>query len=393
MEHSGYNGLVVDSPRSHDTERTSLDNSDHLIQEDSNSFTEDNDQAETSAATTNGASDKEQVATDASFEEAMEIMKSRSTPEMPEDLDGGIIFEHTYLVESKELNNLLFRPDSQFSKDLRELQGTMDYEEQPWTWKSMDPPSLTRTCHYTKGASKFMKDVKTSEEQTYLKADGENFVIMTRVRTPEVPFGNCFAVVLLYKIIRSTGLSGGEESTHLTISYSVEFLQSTMMRSMIEGSVRDGLKENFEGFSQVLSRHVKLADSVGMDKEQLLAPLQAEHQSDIRLAYKYFCNFTAISTVLFALYVLVHIFMSKPGPLMGLEFNGLDLPDSFGELITAGILVLQLERLLNMMSRFVEARVQRGMLFSSIVLFFSRILYMLQLCDVMNDICHLLDRK
>ncbi|KAJ1271520.1 hypothetical protein BS78_06G133700 [Paspalum vaginatum] len=360
MDHSGSNGGVVDSPRSRDTERTSLDNSDHCIQEDSNSITEDDDLAESSAVTANSASDTEQMAPDASFEEAMEIMKSRSAPEMPEDLDSGIIFEHTYLVESKELNHLLFRPDSQFFKGLRELQGTMDYEEQPWTWKSMDPPSLTRTCHYTKGPSKFMKAVKTSEEQTYLKADGKNFVVMTRVRTPEVPFGNCFAVVLLYKIIHSTGLSGGEESTHLTVSYNVEFLQSTMMRSMIEGSVRDGLKENFEGFGEVLSRHVKLADSVGMDKEQLLAPLQAEHRSDIRLAYKYFCNFTAISTLIFALYVLVHIFLSKPGPLTGLEFNGLDLPDSFGELITAGILVLQLERLLNMVSHFVEARVQRG---------------------------------
>lgn len=379
MEHSSSNGEVVDSPRSHDTERTSLDNSDHFIHEDSNSITEVDDLAETSTATANGASDTEHMAPDASFEEAMEIMKSRSTPEMPEDLDGGIIFEHTYLVESKELNHLLFRPDSQFLKGLRELQGTMDYEEQPWTWKSMDPPSLTRTCHYTKGASKFMKAVKTSEEQTYLKADGKNFVIMTRVRTPEVPFGNCFAVVLLYKIIHCTGLSGGEESAHLTVSYNVEFLQSTMMRSMIEGSVRDGLKENFEGFAEVLSRHVKMADSVGMDKEQLLAPLQVEHQSDIRLAYKYFFNFTAISTVLFALYVLVHIFLSKPGPIMGLEFNGLDLPDSFGELITAGILVLQLQRLLNMVSHFVLARLQRGMLFSSIVVLFSHILILYML--------------
>ncbi|CAN6228529.1 unnamed protein product [Urochloa humidicola] len=360
MEHSGYNHAVVDSPRSRDTERASLDNSDRSIQADSNSITEDDDLAEAIAVTTNGASDTEQMAPDASFEEVMEIMKSRSTPDMPEDLDGGIIFEHSYLVESKELNHLLFRPDSQFFKDLRELQGTMDYEEQPWTWKNKDPPSLTRTCQYTKGASKFMKAVKTSEEQTYLKADGKNFVVMARVRTPEVPFGNCFAVVLLYKIIHSTGLSGGEETTHLSVSYNVEFLQSTMMKSMIEGSVRDGLKENFEGFAEVLSRHVKLADSVGMDKEQLLAPLQAEHQSAIRLAYKYFCNFTAISTVLFALYVLVHILLAKPGPLMGLEFNGLDLPDSFGELITAGILVLQLERVLNMISHFVQARVQRG---------------------------------
>ncbi|KAK3144478.1 hypothetical protein QOZ80_4AG0313590 [Eleusine coracana subsp. coracana] len=359
MEHSGYDGGMVDSPRSRASEQTCLDNSDRSIQTDSNSITEDDDLAQISPAVANVANDTQAMAPDG-FEEAMEFMKSKSTPDMPEDLDSGIIFEHSYLVESKDLNHLLFGPDSQFSKDLRELQGTTDYEEQPWTWKSKDPPSLTRTCQYTKGSSKLMKAVKTTEEQTYLKADGKNFVVMTRVRTPEVPFGNCFAVVLLYKIIHCTGLSSDEESAHLTVSYNVEFLQSTMMRSMIEGSVRDGLKENFESFGEILSRHVKLADSVAMDKEQLLAPLQAEHQSDIRLAYKYFCNFTAISAVLIALYVFAHIFLSKPGPLMGLEFNGLDLPDTLGELITSGVLVLLLERLLNMISHFVQARVQRG---------------------------------
>ncbi|XP_062225922.1 C2 and GRAM domain-containing protein At5g50170 [Phragmites australis] len=360
VEHPGSNGAVVDSPGSRDTDRTSLDNSDSSVQADSNSITEDDDLVVTSPATANGASDAEPMAPDASFEEAMEVVKSRSRPDMPEDLDGSIIFEHTYLVESKDLNHLLFGPDSQFFKDLREVQGTMDYEEQPWTWKSKDPTRLTRTCQYTKAATRFMKAVKTSEEQTYLKADDKNFVVMTRVRTPEVPFGNCFAVVLLYKIIHSTGLSSGEESTHLTISYNVEFIQSTMMRSMIEGGVRDGLKENFESFGEILSRHMKLADSVGMDKEQLLAPLQAEHRSDIRLAYKYFCNFTAISTVLIALYVFVHILLSRPGPLMGLEFNGVDLPDTFGELITSVVVVLLIERLLNMVSHFVQARVHRG---------------------------------
>jgi hypothetical protein len=101
VEHSGCNGAVVDSPRSRDTARTSLDNSDRSIQADSNSITEDGELAEAIAATTNGVSDTEQMAPDGSFEESMEAMKSRSTPDMPEDLDGGIIFEHTYLVESK----------------------------------------------------------------------------------------------------------------------------------------------------------------------------------------------------------------------------------------------------------------------------------------------------
>ncbi|KAF7002130.1 hypothetical protein CFC21_017652 [Triticum aestivum] len=364
-EHSGANGVVLDSARSSAVEQTSVDNSDRSIQADSDTVSEDDGLIEPGAAAAAAKSahdsDAEPSVSDASFEEAMETMKAASsTPDMPDDLGSGVMFDHTYLVEAKDLNSLLFGPDSQFSKDLRELQGTTDYDEQPWTWKSQDPPSLTRTCRYTKGATKLMKDVKTIEEQTYLKADGKNFAIMTRVRTPEVPFGNCFEVVLLYKITHSPELSPGEESSRLTVSYNVEFLQSTLMKSMIEGSVRDGLKENFESFAEILSRHVKLADAAGMDKEQLLAPLQTDRQSHIRLAYKYFCNFTVVSTVIMAVYVLVHILLSRPGPLMGLEFSGLDLPDTFGELITSGILVLQMERLLNMVYHFVQARIQRG---------------------------------
>ncbi|KAM3368057.1 hypothetical protein ACQJBY_016548 [Aegilops geniculata] len=364
-EHSGANGVVLDSARSSAVENTSVDNSDRSIQADSDTVSVDDGLIEPGAAAAAAKSahdsDAEPSVSDASFEEAMETMKAASsTADMPDDLGSGIIFDHSYLVEAKDLNSLLFGPDSQFSKDLRELQGTTDYDEQPWTWKSQDPPNLTRTCQYTKGASKLMKDVKTIEEQTYLKADGKNFAIMTRVRTPEVPFGNCFEVVLLYKITHSPELSPGEESSRLTVSYNVEFLQSTLMKSMIEGSVRDGLKENFESFAEILSRHVRLADAAGMDKEQLLAPLQTDRQSHIRLAYKYFCNFTVISTVIMAVFVLVHILLSRPGPLMGLEFNGLDLPDTFGELITSGILVLQMERLLNMVYHFVQARIQRG---------------------------------
>ncbi|KAI7984802.1 C2 and GRAM domain-containing protein [Camellia lanceoleosa] len=49
-----------------------------------------------------------------------------------------------------------------------------------------------------------------------------------------------------------------------------------------------------------------------------------------------------------------------PRELQGLEFNGLDLPDSFGELITSGIVGILLERVYNMISHFVQARFKRG---------------------------------
>lgn len=301
--------------------------------------------------------------TDATFEEAMEIMQLRDEGEMPENLQGGILLEQTYIIEPKDLNSFLFGPNSKFMKDLAELQGTTDYQESPWTWKCTDPPCLTRTVSYTKAATKLVKSVKATEEQTYVKADGKRFAVMVRVSTPEVPFGNCFEVVLLYKIMPGPELLSGEESSHFVISFSVDFLQSTVMKSMIEGSARQGLKENFESFADALSQHIKPATSseLEFDKDKLLAPLQLDHQSDLELAIKYFCNFTVVSTIIMVLYVLLHILLSQPATMKGLEFDGLDLPDTFGELITSAIIVLQVERVLDMISHFVQARMRRGM--------------------------------
>ncbi|OAY68676.1 C2 and GRAM domain-containing protein, partial [Ananas comosus] len=300
--------------------------------------------------------------TDATFEEAMEIMQLRDESEMPENLQGGILLEQTYTIEPKDLNSFLFGPNSKFMKDLAELQGTTDYQETPWTWKCMDPPCLTSAVSYTKAATKLVKAVKATEEQTYIKADGKRFAVMVRVSTPEVPFGNSFEVVLLYKIMPGPELLSGEESSHFVISFSIDFLQSTVMKSMIEGSARQGLKENFESFADTLSQHIKPATSseLEFDKDKLLAPLQLDHQSDLELAIKYFCNFTVVSTIVMVLYVLLHILLSQPATMKGLEFDGLDLPDTFGELITSAIIVLQVECVLDMISHFVQARMRRG---------------------------------
>lgn len=96
------------------------------------------------------------------------------------------------------------------------------------------------------------------------------------------------------------------------------------------------------------------------DKDHILANMQAGHQSDWELAKAYFWNMTVVSTIFIVLYIMVHILLCEPSKLQGLEFNGLDLPDSMGELITGGILVLQLERIYSMVHHFVKARLQQG---------------------------------
>ncbi|XP_062169870.1 C2 and GRAM domain-containing protein At5g50170 [Alnus glutinosa] len=298
-----------------------------------------------------------------SFEEAIEMMQSRDNGQdkIPEDLQGGILLDQMYIIPLYDLNSFLFAPNSQFRKDLAELQGTTDVQEGPWLWKSEDTSCLTRVVSYTKAATKLVKAVKATEEQTYIRADGREFAVMVSVSTPEVPYGSTFKVELLYKIMPGAELSSGEESSHLVVSWGINFLQSTMMRGMIEGGVRQGLKESFDQFTNLLAQNFKTVDTMYLsDKDNVLATLQTEHQSDWQLATEYFWNLTVVSTILMVFYVLVHILLSEPSKLQGLEFNGLDLPDSVGELITCGILVIQLERVYYMISHFVQARLQRG---------------------------------
>ncbi|XP_057514928.1 C2 and GRAM domain-containing protein At5g50170-like isoform X2 [Actinidia eriantha] len=297
-----------------------------------------------------------------SFEKAMEKMESMSSEiKMPNNLQGGILLDQTYVIPSKDLNIFLFAPNSQFRTDLVDLQGSTNVQEGPWMWKSEDTPCLMRVVTYTKAATKLVKAVKATEEQTYTKADGREFAVHVNVSTPDVPYGNTFKIEILYRIMPGPQLSSGEESSHLVVSWGISFFQNTMMRGMIEGGARQGLKESFDQFASLLARNVKIVDSINLlDKNQMLATLQTEQQSDWELATEYFWNFTVVLAAFVTLYIFVHILLCRPGELQGLEFAGIDLPDSFGELIACGILVILLERVCYMVSHFVQARFQKG---------------------------------
>ncbi|XP_047316846.1 C2 and GRAM domain-containing protein At5g50170 [Impatiens glandulifera] len=303
---------------------------------------------------------EEQTSSCCDFEEAIEKMQSNSCNEveMPDDLQGGILLDQIYIISAKDLNNILFAPNSSFRKDLAELQGTTDLHDGPWTWKSGSKPCLSRVVSYTNPASKLVKAVKATEEQTYLYADTSKFAVHVDVYTPDVPYGNTFKLEILYKITSEP--HGDESLSRLVISWGINFIHHTMMKGMIEGGARQGLKESFDQFAKFLAQNVKQGDSMDtLNKDDMLETLKTEHKSDWEQVTQYFCNFTVISTCFMLLYVLAHILVGKLWKNEGLEFNGLDLPDNFGELITSGILIIHLERLYNMISHFVQARLQR----------------------------------
>ncbi|KAF9592165.1 hypothetical protein IFM89_012659 [Coptis chinensis] len=296
-----------------------------------------------------------------SFGEFIRTLEMRDQGgEIPSNLPG-VLLDRSYVVAPSDLNSLLFSPDSSFTKSLAELQGTTELQEGPWTFEN-GGDRLKRVVTFVKAATKIVKAVRATEEQTYLKADGNVFAVLVSVSTPDIIYGNTFKVELLYCIAPGPEVPTGEQSSRLVISWRMNFLQTTMMKGMIEGGVRQGLKGNFEQFEDLLSDNVKPVDmkEFGSNKEQVLASLQLEPQSDWKLATQYLLNFTVVSTILVGLYVLIHILLAMPSMIQGLEFDGLDLPDSIGEVVVCGILVLQGERDLGMIIRFMQARNQKG---------------------------------
>lgn len=302
------------------------------------------------------------VSSSMTFDELLKIIESKDQgDEMPVNLAGGVLLDQSYVVAPSELNSLLFAPSSNFLSSLADLQGTTGLEMEPWRLEN-DGMTLKRVVTYIKAATKLIKAVKATEEQTYLKANGKSYAVLSSVSTPDVPFGNCFRTEVLFCIMPGPELPSEDQSSRLVVSWRSNFLQSTMMKGMIENGARQGLKDSYVQFADLLSQNVKPVDMTGSvsSKEQILASMQTEQESDWKLARRFFGNFTVVTSVFVGLYVLTHILLAKPSQIQGLEFVGLDLPDSIGEVVVCGVLVLQGERVLNMIARFLQARKQKG---------------------------------
>ncbi|KAL6839471.1 hypothetical protein ACP4OV_030741 [Aristida adscensionis] len=302
------------------------------------------------------------TSSESSLDELLKIMESKDQgSEMPGNLPGGVLIDESYVTAPVELNSLLFSPNSDFWPAVAELQGTSGFQIEPWKLDSSDS-FLQRTLTYTKAASKLVKAVKATEEQKYLKAAGNSFAVLSVVSTPDVPCGNCFKVEILYCITPGPQLSSEEQTSHLTVSWRVNFVQSTMIKGMIENGAKQGLTEGYSQFSEVLSQRLKVAelDDPNSNKEKILASLHAQKETGWRLIVRFLGNFTFIFSVIISLYVIAHLHISKPDVMHGLEYFGLDLPDSIGEVVVCAVLILQGQTIVRIIRRFLNAWKQRG---------------------------------
>ncbi|KAL1372804.1 C2 and GRAM domain-containing protein At1g03370 isoform X1 [Arachis hypogaea] len=322
----------------------------------------DLDLSETSKAEEGEIKTEDQTTSNETFEECMKKIQSADQgSEVPSNLSGGVLIDQLYNIAPEDLNALLFAPDSSFAKSFADSQGTTELQIGPWKLED-GGERLKRSLSYLKAATKLLKAVKGYEDQTYLKADGKRFAVFACVSTPDVMYGSTFKVEILYVITPGPELQSGEPCSRLEISWRLNFVQSTMMKGMIENGARQGMKESFGNYAAMLSQIVNPVDSkdLGSAKEQDLASIQPEPQSDWKLAVQYFANFTVVSTLLMGLYIIVHIILAESSTIQGLEFFGLDLPDSIGEFVVSAALALQAERVLGLISRFMQARTQMG---------------------------------
>ncbi|KAM3212612.1 hypothetical protein ACQJBY_065584 [Aegilops geniculata] len=299
---------------------------------------------------------------ESNLDDLLKIMESKDQGcEMPAKLANGVLVDESYVIAPAGLNSLLFSPNSDFWPAVAELQGTSGFQIEPWKIDSNDG-CLRRTLSYIKAASKLVKACKATEEQKYLKAAGNSFAVLSIVSTPDVPYGSCFKIEILYCITPGPHLSSEEQTAHLTVSWRINFLQSTMMKGMIESGAKQGMSEGYAQFSEVLSQRFKVAelDDANSNKEKILASLQAHKEPSWRLIVRFLGNFTFIFSVIIGIYVIVHLHLSRPKVMNGLEYFGIDLPDSIGEVVVCAVLILQGQTILKVIKRFLNAWRQRG---------------------------------
>ncbi|PNT66112.1 hypothetical protein BRADI_3g07360v3 [Brachypodium distachyon] len=279
---------------------------------------------------------------------------------MPGNLPGGILVDQSYAIAPTELNTMLFSANSDFWPAVAEVQGLSGLQNDPWKLENSEN-CLKRTLTYTKAASKLVKSVKATEEQTYLKAAGNSFAVLSCVSTPDVPCGNCFKVEILYCIIPGPQLPSKEQTSQLTISWRLNFVQSTMLKGMIENGAKQGLREGYAQFTEVLSQKIKVVelDDANSSKDKILASLQTHDQSNWKLVARFLGSFAFIFSFTVAVYGIAHLRLAKSNN-MGLEYFGIDLPDSIGEVVFCAILILQGQNIFKVGRRFLHAWKQRG---------------------------------
>lgn len=287
-----------------------------------------------------------------------------SQEDLPAPLGGGTVLAGTYAVSAKALNGILFRPGSQFLRDLADLQKTTQLTEGPWRIIG-DQDKPKRVVSYVKAATRLVKSVTATEDQVYSRADEKGFVLNVYTMIPDAPYGKTFRVDLQYCIFAGADTGSGEKTSFLRVSWGIQFLSSTMMKGIIESGTRQGLQDSYKDFEQVLTKHVgpqqRLLDAAVAAQQARANVDVGIPKSDWQLAKEYFCNLRVLMVLSSSIVILLHIYISRPCPKSGLEVWKLDFPDTLREFVTSAILGVQIERIFVTARKLLGARLYKGL--------------------------------
>ncbi|CAI5519500.1 unnamed protein product [Closterium sp. Naga37s-1] len=255
---------------------------------------------------------------------------------------------------------------------------------------------MHRTVSYMTAPSSLVKSVQATEEVLCVRADAGGFLVAVTAKTPDVPYGGTFEIHLQLCITplteesmgagggagggntgeqsskvpasaaagdgRETGAegSGSGVKSRLRVSYEPYFLQSTMMKGMIENGIRTGLKESYTTFLSVLTKHVppfvSTAPSTSLSQPSTSPPPSSPlarllsllgvpphlHTSETAIAEAALRAAGPLALFVFFLAVVLlpmHLVLVARGGA-GVVLPLLDLPDSLLELLWCAVILL-----------------------------------------------------
>eukprot|EP00850_Spirogloea_muscicola_P005882 SM000027S09663 [mRNA] locus=s27:621504:627334:+ [translate_table: standard] len=288
-----------------------------------------------------------------SLEWFSEPRKDASAGPMPPPLPGGIVLNQMFDASVQELNEVMWKPGSAFRDEMTAAAKISQAEFSPW--RRLPDGTIQRSFSYMVPASSLVKAYKATETQTYRRADQAGYLVDVSVSTPDVPYGSTFRTEMQFLLEPS---SLNPQQSRLRVSWRANFLQSTMMKGMIEGGMRSGIRDAYILYLKTLSpKYVKPAGS----GDRALVKEEMKPMSNLEVAVEFFGHPWVGISLAVSLLILVHLLGSRPKVRQGIEFYGLDLPDSVGELFWSVIFALAGERLIWRVNKFVRTRIlQRG---------------------------------
>lgn len=284
-----------------------------------------------------------------------------SKGDLPPLLLGGTVVDHPFGCSAKELNALIFKPDSEFwtewTSGTNSRRKLASLNISSWRREEEKGAIINRVMTYMTPPSSLVKSVLATETYTYARADSGGYVVEVSVATPDVPYGNTFLTQLQYRIAPI-----GENASRLVISWSAKFLQSTMMRGMIENGMRNGIGDTYKLFLQMITEFAPPYSEKDVE-ERPVALEEKKEVASYSFLFNQYLDYGALGlTLLFLVLLPVHFMKSaSKWSNLGLEFWKLDLPDSLLELLIAAIIVFSAERTVSRLYHFIASNLlKRG---------------------------------